>query len=69
MGADGRNHPPSPCTNVCVINRACDLCEGCLRTLDEIGAWDSMSAEEKLAVLGCAEERRAALAMRNAARA
>jgi uncharacterized protein len=27
------------------------LCEGCLRTLDEIAAWSSMSAKEKRAVL------------------
>jgi predicted Fe-S protein YdhL (DUF1289 family) len=27
------------------------LCEGCLRTLDEIAAWSAMSVEEKRAVL------------------
>jgi predicted Fe-S protein YdhL (DUF1289 family) len=27
------------------------LCEGCLRTLDEIAAWSAMSAEQKRAVL------------------
>jgi predicted Fe-S protein YdhL (DUF1289 family) len=35
-----------------------ELCEGCLRTLDEIGAWDSMGAEEKWSVLDAVEERR-----------
>lgn len=59
MGSlDRRSHPPSPCTNVCVIDRRLDLCEGCLRTLDEISAWDSMSAEEKWSVLRLVDERR-----------
>jgi predicted Fe-S protein YdhL (DUF1289 family) len=43
---------------VCVIDRRLDLCEGCLRTLDEISAWDSMSAEEKWSVLRLVDERR-----------
>ena len=28
----------SPCTGVCTIN-ASGHCQGCFRTLDEIGAW------------------------------
>jgi len=60
MGSDGRiHHPPSPCTSVCVIDRRAGLCEGCLRTLDEIAAWEDMSAEEQWGVLRAAEERRA----------
>ena len=59
MGYQGRNEPSSPCTNVCVIDRAHELCAGCLRTLDEIGAWDSMSNEEKWDVLRLIEQRRA----------
>jgi hypothetical protein len=35
------------------------LCEGCWRTLDEIAAWSSMSAEGKRAVLARLPERRA----------
>lgn len=30
---------PSPCVNLCKINRDTDLCEGCWRTLDEIISW------------------------------
>lgn len=41
----------SPCTNVCRMNPATGLCEGCFRTLDEIAAWSMMSAGEKRAVL------------------
>ena len=41
----------SPCINVCRMSPETALCEGCLRTLDEIAAWSAMSAEEKRAVL------------------
>lgn len=41
----------SPCINVCRMNPATGLCEGCHRTLDEIATWSAMSAEEKRAVL------------------
>lgn len=33
---------PSPCVSVCRMRVATGLCEGCLRTLDEIAAWGSM---------------------------
>jgi predicted Fe-S protein YdhL (DUF1289 family) len=42
---------PSPCINVCKMSPGSGLCEGCLRTLDEIAAWSTMSPEEKRAVL------------------
>jgi len=41
----------SPCINVCRMSPDAGLCEGCLRTLDEIAAWSAMSAEQKRAVL------------------
>ena len=41
---------PSPCINVCRMDEAIGLCEGCLRTLDEIAAWSQMSWREKRAV-------------------
>jgi len=41
---------PSPCTNVCRIDPATSLCEGCLRTIDEIAAWSRMEDHEKRAV-------------------
>jgi len=43
--------PPSPCTNVCRMSPQTGLCEGCLRTLEEIAAWSAMTPEEKRAVL------------------
>ncbi|HSD52710.1 MAG TPA: DUF1289 domain-containing protein [Burkholderiales bacterium] len=41
---------PSPCINVCRMNDAIGLCEGCFRTLDEIACWSGYTREEKLAV-------------------
>ena len=33
---------PSPCVSVCRMDAGTGLCEGCLRTIDEIAAWASM---------------------------
>ncbi|HTH80820.1 MAG TPA: DUF1289 domain-containing protein [Ramlibacter sp.] len=38
---------PSPCMSICRMDMDTGLCEGCLRTLDEIAAWGRMSEEEK----------------------
>jgi predicted Fe-S protein YdhL (DUF1289 family) len=49
---------PSPCTSVCRMSPSTGLCEGCLRTLDEIAAWSRMEAHEKRAVWVLLEQRR-----------
>lgn len=49
---------PSPCVNVCRMNATTGWCEGCLRTIDEIAAWSTMSDEDKLAVWARLDERR-----------
>ena len=41
----------SPCIRVCTLDAAGDLCLGCFRTLDEIGAWSSLSDPERRHVL------------------
>jgi predicted Fe-S protein YdhL (DUF1289 family) len=41
---------PSPCMSVCRMDMDTGLCEGCLRTLDEIAAWGRMDDEGKRAV-------------------
>ena len=33
---------PSPCNSVCRMTQSTGLCEGCLRTMDEIAAWSRM---------------------------
>lgn len=40
-------HVPSPCVSVCVMNPQTDVCEGCWRSLDEIGAWSRMPDDAK----------------------
>jgi predicted Fe-S protein YdhL (DUF1289 family) len=45
--AQTRDELASPCIDVCRMNPASGLCEGCFRTLEEIAAWSSMSGEEK----------------------
>lgn len=53
-------HPvPSPCINVCRM-RADGLCEGCLRTLDEIAAWGTLGDAARRAVWVLIEQRKAA---------
>jgi predicted Fe-S protein YdhL (DUF1289 family) len=51
---------PSPCINVCRIEPASGLCEGCLRTLDEIAAWSQLPDTTKRAVWMQLEQRRVA---------
>ena len=41
---------PSPCISVCTIDVASGYCAGCLRTVDEIAAWASLTDREKRAV-------------------
>lgn len=40
----------SPCIGVCAVDDT-GLCEGCLRTLDEIARWSGMGDEERLRVM------------------
>jgi len=37
----------SPCIDVCRIDESSGLCEGCLRTIDEIGAWGALDNRAK----------------------
>jgi uncharacterized protein len=53
---------PSPCIDVCRMDARTGLCEGCLRTLDEIAAWAALTDAMKREVLANLEVRRAALA-------
>jgi predicted Fe-S protein YdhL (DUF1289 family) len=41
---------PSPCVSVCRMDAASGLCEGCLRTIEEIAAWGMLDDEDKRAV-------------------
>ena len=48
---------PSPCISVCRMDASGGLCEGCLRTLDEIAAWGTMDNRSKRAVWALIEQR------------
>jgi predicted Fe-S protein YdhL (DUF1289 family) len=41
----------SPCIKICVIHPESRLCTGCLRSIDEIGAWSRMTAEARFEVM------------------
>jgi len=49
---------PSPCVKICRMDPLTGLCEGCLRTREEIARWGVMSAEQKLETLNRIETRR-----------
>ena len=50
----------SPCVSVCTMDRTTGLCIGCLRTIQEIGAWRTMTmAEKRVTVAACAERAKA----------
>jgi predicted Fe-S protein YdhL (DUF1289 family) len=48
----------SPCINICRMSPATGLCEGCLRTLDEIAAWSRLDDDAKRAVWLQLDQRR-----------
>lgn len=48
---------PSPCTSVCRMDAANGLCEGCLRSIDEIATWGMMDDQGRRAVWAMIEER------------
>ncbi len=54
---------PSPCISVCAMNERTGLCDGCLRTLDEIAVWSLLDDDDRRAVWqAIGERRRAAVA-------
>lgn len=40
----------TPCIGICTLGRD-GLCEGCLRTADEIAQWSRLSDAERLAII------------------
>ncbi|MCF3973709.1 DUF1289 domain-containing protein [Paracoccus salsus] len=56
--------PQSPCVNICVIHPHEGLCVGCLRTLDEIACWASLSAAARRQVLAELPDRKPMLKKR-----
>lgn len=48
----------SPCINICRMDKASGLCEGCFRSLAEIAAWGGASDAHKRDILAAVAERR-----------
>ena len=55
-----RSDVSSPCIRLCVLDRTCGICEGCGRTLAEIGGWLGFSEAERRAIMATLPERLAA---------
>lgn len=47
---------PSPCISICVLDEQ-EVCQGCYRTLTEIGRWSSASAAEQREMLAASLQR------------
>ena len=41
---------PSPCISLCKMDQQTGLCQGCMRTIDEIIAWSQADDDYKRAV-------------------
>lgn len=51
---------PSPCINVCQMDKTTGLCSGCFRTLDEIARWASTDDSQRAEILAAVDRRRTA---------
>jgi predicted Fe-S protein YdhL (DUF1289 family) len=64
LAGDGeaqRRRIESPCVGVCLIDTDSGLCEGCLRTLDEVAVWGASSPQQRQEILAAVDRRRAQL--------
>jgi predicted Fe-S protein YdhL (DUF1289 family) len=50
MNLEDQTPVPSPCINVCQMVPETGLCQGCMRTIDEIVAWGGASDDAKRAI-------------------
>ncbi|ASM71841.1 MULTISPECIES: DUF1289 domain-containing protein [Roseobacteraceae] len=64
-----RNEIESPCVRICVVHPETRLCTGCARSIDEIGRWSRMTAEERAAIMAELPDREVAPKGRRGGRA
>lgn len=64
-----RDEIESPCVNICVIHPAARICTGCLRSIDEIGAWSRMSPDERRTIMAELPNRKSQISKRRGGRA
>ena len=48
----------NPCINICRMDQNGEFCQGCWRTLLEIGRWDQMTDQQKADVAALLDRRR-----------
>jgi predicted Fe-S protein YdhL (DUF1289 family) len=61
MNPEDQSPVPSPCISLCKMSPDTGLCEGCLRTIDEIVAWSSADDDVKRAVWAAIRRREQAI--------
>lgn len=59
----------SPCIKICVIHAESRLCTGCLRSIDEIGAWSRMTPEARREIMAELPSRAGQITKRRGGRA
>lgn len=64
-----RDEIESPCIKVCLIHPVERICTGCLRSIDEIGAWGRLSPQERRDIMDELPSRRGRLQKRRGGRA
>jgi predicted Fe-S protein YdhL (DUF1289 family) len=64
-----RDEVQSPCVKICVIHPEARLCTGCMRSIDEIGAWSRLSNDARQAVLDDLPNRSGLITKRRGGRA
>lgn len=64
-----RDEIQSPCIKVCVLHPEERLCMGCLRSVDEITQWSTLSHKARADIIETLPERRPLLQKRRGGRA
>jgi predicted Fe-S protein YdhL (DUF1289 family) len=64
-----RDEIESPCVKICVVHPEARLCTGCLRSIDEIGAWSRMSPEDRSRIMAELPGRQGLIQQRRGGRA
>ena len=64
-----RDEIESPCIKICVIHPESRLCTGCLRSIDEIGAWSRMTPEARREIMAALPDRAGQITKRRGGRA
>lgn len=49
---------PSPCIDICVLDRTKEFCVGCFRTKEEIRGWMKFTSEEKKNIIDLCNQRK-----------